>query len=172
MSKNVLQFMKSSLEEWLGEPVFYVRDRPSQSPGTTCNKTTTLLIICLIWFDLNITKIHVYCLNPRSGLRICLSSLVGDDRILYWPWFDWVWIDLTINMIKHSLIFSDVDDSVFTVSQSFGWVVSTQLFDEGGGVLSYPPWEFYYIYTFQDNVICFHWIRSRKWRTEKLINTK
>lgn len=130
------------------------------------------LIICLIWFDLNITKIHVYCLNPQSGLRICLSSLVGDDRILYWPWFDWVWIDLRINMIKHSLIFSDVDDSVFTVSQSFGWVVSTQLFDEGGGVLSYPPWEFYYIYTFQDNVICFHWIRSRKWRTEKYINTK
>lgn len=33
------------------------------------------LIICLIWFDLNITKIHVYCLNPRSGLDPHLSLL-------------------------------------------------------------------------------------------------
>lgn len=33
------------------------------------------LIICLILFELNITKIHVYCLNPRSGLRILSPPL-------------------------------------------------------------------------------------------------
>lgn len=62
------------------------------------------------------------------------------------------------------LVLFYVADPVFAVAQPFGGVIPTDFLNQVVGVPAYLLREFYHIYAFENYVVRFHWVRTRKRR--------